>query len=128
MGFSKLQECNYKGFNDMNYDEFKVGPWATGDNDAIVDDFTWNKYFTKSGTIVITAADNDVIVQVVASSIKEGEDFPIIVQAETTITPASHPHIEIPFNTYYPRMRVIARSAMAGQSGNVTIEGSAIAV
>ncbi len=112
----------------MSYDNFKIGPEDTTNDWTTLEDFTWLKYNTLSGTIVVENkhATNAALVKVVASPLKNGEDFPIEVVAETNI--AAGGNVVESFGYYFAKLRVLIKSASAGNAASVQAEGSAISV
>lgn len=109
-----------------NYDEFKIEPANTGDVYVVFEDFTWLKYRTKAGSIVVKnkGSSNAAKVKIVASVLKSGEEFDVEILAETDV-PADD-YVVKSFEDYFPRMRILVKSATAGNSTSVEVEGSAL--
>lgn len=111
----------------MNYDEFDA-EGTTTDTLETVGGLTWEKRYTKSGSIVAenTGGTNTAVVKIVASPVLAGDNFLIELQGETDVAPGGS--IYVAFNDYFPRIRVLAKSKTSGNATDVHVSGSAVGI
>lgn len=82
--------------------------------------YTWKTIFMGLKYFKITAGFNDVIIRVEVSFNGENWDELLPAYPDTTVTAGTTSHFDV--STYAPLMRILARDAVSGDHGTVTVE------